>query len=315
MGTTTNKNLRDARVNKNDEFYTTMHTVEQELKHYPHSFHGRTVYCNCDRPGRSEFWNYFHLNFSRLGLKKLIATYLSLDAPSFKAEYTGGYDYDIAEATFTRLNGNGDFSSPECLDILRQCDVVVTNPPFSLARLFFHRLFIADRDFLIISPLNAITYVDVFPFIYSGRVKLGSATSNMTMAFTVPDTYRLVERDQRRLAKVLGDEFVRTHHCAELRSLCWYTTLHFDCEHKQPMFTKHYNPSEYVFYEDYPDVLAVDAVADIPCDYLGPMGVPITYLFRHNPLHYRILNQLDGPILNGKQCFRRIVIQKVVEDF
>ena len=168
-----NKNLHQAKTAKNDEFYTQITDIEKELKHYKHHFKDKTIFCNCDDPKQSNFWKYFHLNFNYFGLKKLIATHYHETEPTYKIEYTGEDDNDYEIGVVTSLETNGDFRSPECIELLQEADIVVTNPPFSLFREYIAQLIDYDKKFIVIGSQNAITYKRFFPLLKNNQVWLG----------------------------------------------------------------------------------------------------------------------------------------------
>lgn len=288
-----NKNLQTAKVEKNDEFYTRIEDVEAELQHYTKHFSGKVVYCNFDDPSVSAFWQYFHQHFSELGLKKLIATHINLCT---KAEYTGGNDADINDAVVTDLQKPGDFRSPECIKLLKEADIICTNPAFSLFRQLIKILVENGKDFLVISNKNAITYKEFFPLLKDNKAWLGM---NNVKAFVQPDGS----------IKKFGN-------------IGWFTNLDIPRKHAIISLTKRYDPVSYPKYDDF-DAINVSRVADIPCDYYGPMGVPITYMDLHNPDQFEILGNLgsygiDGYSLapsihiNGKKVFKRILIRRAV---
>ena len=212
-----NDNLHKAKDAKNDEFYTRIKDVAEELRHYKKHFAGKVVFCNCDDPTWSAFWRYFHLNFAELGLKKLISTHYDRTEPTYKMEYEGGDDNDVEVGVKTLLEGNGDFRSKECLDLLDECDIVVTNPPFSLFREFVGTLMEHKKKFLIIGNMNAITYKEVFPLIrdnqmWVGANEKGGTRKGNSMCFAVPNDYsgKTVDVDGIPMAQV---------------SAWWYTNM------------------------------------------------------------------------------------------
>lgn len=265
-----NSNLQKARKQKNDEFYTRLEDIENELKHYRPHFKGKVVLCNCDNPEWSNFWKYFHLNFEFLGLKKLISTHYNMDgSSSYKLEYDGGNDRDCTVGVKTELKGNGDFRSEECLEILKSADIVVTNPPFSRFITnangygFIETLVDYDKKFLIIGNKNAITYKAFFSLLRDNKVWLGYTSPN---EFNTPNG---------KTEKING--------------LCrWFTNLDIQKRHEDIILFKHYNPKEYPKYDNY-NAINVDKVSDIPCDYDGVMGVPITFLDKYNPEQFEIV--------------------------
>ena len=257
-----NANLHKAKDAKNDEFYTQLTDVSKELMHYKQHFKDKIVLCNCDDPTWSAFWKYFHLNFSVLGLKKLISTHYDKTQPTYKMEYTGGDDNDIEVGVKTPLEGNGDFRNQECLDLLDEADIVVTNPPFSLARLYIATLMEHDKPFLIIGDLNWITYKEVFPLLKDNKIWLGNCA---VKEFIQPDGS----------IKKFGNKL-------------WFTNLDHKKRHEKLVLWKNYTPEEYPTYDNY-DAINVDKVSDIPCDYNGVMGVPITFLDKYNPEQFEIV--------------------------
>lgn len=304
--------LDKARMVKEDEFYTPLQEIEKELRHYRKHFKGKVVFCNCDDPFESEFFKYFVLNFNRLGLKQLIATcysgspiageQLSLfdisgneeDAGKpYKAVVNKVYDangdggitmVDIAELfksgenELTELSGNGDFRSPECVELLSQCDIVVTNPPFSLFREYITTLMEHKKQFLVIGNQNAITYKEVFPLLKENKVWIGYKFGDM--AFKVPDHYE--PRETRYWQDETGQKW------RSLGNVCWFTNLDIKKRHEELILVMKYDPSRYPKYENY-DAIEVSRVSDIPCDYEGAMGVPVTFLDKFNPEQFELI--------------------------
>lgn len=237
----TNKNLQHAKAAKNDEFYTMLSDIENELQHYTEQFKGKTVYCNCDDPERSNFWKYFHLNFEKLHLKRLISTHYEAGRRSYKMEYEGGNDNDIECGVKTPLDCDGDFRSAECIRILDEADIVVTNPPFSLFREYICLLVSHKRKFLVIGNKNAITYKEIFPLIKENRIWLGYC--NPSYFYTSSGITK------------------------DVNGLCrWFTNLDMQKRHENIQLTRKYNPADYQHYDNY-DAINVDRVKDIPCDY------------------------------------------------
>ena len=266
-----NSNLSKAKTAKNDEFYTQMTDVEKELKHYKEHFKDKTILCNCDDPVHSAFWKYFHLNFNHLGLKKLISTHylaqqfkwdLNAEKP-YVMEYTGENDNDVTVGTKTYLKGDGDFTSAECIEFLKESDIVVTNPPFSLFREFVAILMKYEKKFIIIGNKNAITYKEFFPLLKNNEVWIGY---NNVTDFMQPDNS----------IKKFGN-------------IGWFTNIDIAKRHEKLILYKTYNPEEYPKYDNY-DAINVDKVADIPVDYKGVMGVPITFLDKYNPEQFDIID-------------------------
>lgn len=301
--------LHKARSMKNDEFYTQLDDVAAEAGYYGHHFRDKVVLCNCDNPERSAFWEYFHVNFERLELKKLVSTYHGRNA--CVTEYSGGNDEDLAAGIRTQLAGNGDFRSQECIEILDRCDIVVTNPPFSLFREYIGQLVEHNKKFLIIGNMNAVTYKEIFPLIRDDKVWYGASITGGDRKFNVPDNYPLdasgcgIDSDGRKFIKVKG---VR-----------WFTNLDHAKRHDKLTLYKKYTPLEYPKYDGY-DAINVNRTADIPMDYEGVMGVPISFLDKYCPEQFEILGDSrfhDGQdfsddinYLNGKLLYRRLLIRR-----
>ena len=257
-----NTNLHKAKDAKNDEFYTQLTDVSKELMQYKQHFKDKIVFCNCDDPTWSAFWKYFHLNFEAFGLKKLISTHYDKNEPTYKMEYTGGDDNDIEVGVKTPLEGNGDFRNQECLDLLDEADIVVTNPPFSLAIPFIAALINHNKQFLIVGDVNWITDKEVFPLIKDNKIWLGN---NTVKEFVQPDGS----------LKKFGNKL-------------WFTNLEHEKHHKKLDLKKRYDPSVYPTYINY-DAIDIKSVTDIPMDYDGKMGVPVTFLRYYNPNEFEII--------------------------
>jgi modification methylase ecoRI len=294
-----NKQLTGAKKAKKDEFYTQLTDIEAELKHYQEHFKGKTVLCNCDDPRMSNFFYYFVLNFHlSLGLKKLITTCYKSQDPNIFSENTSeqavylvyeGEDIGLPPnpniAGFVHpLQGDGDFRSAECIAFLEEADIVVTNPPFSLFREYVAQLIKYDKKFIIIGNINAVTYKEIFPLIQSDRVWLGPSIHSGDREFEIPSSYPLEAAGSRTDGE--GRRYIR------VKGVRWFTNLDFPQRHEELTLYKKYNPEEYPHYDNY-DAINVDKVADIPCDYDGVMGVPITYLDKHNPEQFEILDAND----------------------
>lgn len=273
-----NDNLHKAKDAKNDEFYTRIEDVAEELRHYKKHFAGKVVFCNCDDPIWSAFWRYFHLNFAELGLKKLISTHYDRTEPTYKMEYEGGDDNNVEVGVKTPLEGNGDFRNKECLDLLDESDIVVTNPPFSLFREYVGTLIEHGKKFLIIGNKNAITYKEFFPLLKENKVWIGYSSPS---EFDTPNGMT---------KKING--LTR-----------WFTNLDIQKRHEKLILWQRYydddgNPlpdaeERYPHYDNY-DAINVDRVADIPVDYKGVMGVPITFLDKYNPEEFEIIGMLQS---------------------
>ena len=275
-----NSNLHKAKQAKNDEFYTQLCDVEKELMHYKKHFKDKIVFCNCDDPTWSAFWEYFHLNFKELGLKKLISTHYDAENPSYKLEYEGGDDNDIEVGVKTRLLQNGDFRSDECVELLKEADIVVTNPPFSLFRPYVAQLIEYDKKFIIWGNNNAITYKEFFPLIKENKVWLGYL-ANKTCIFRLDDSY---EKYDEKITAKMNDG----HKYGKVPAISTFTNLDIPKRHEKLILWKKYTPEEYQKYDNY-DAINVNKVAEIPVDYDGVMGVPITFLDKYNPEQFEVV--------------------------
>ena len=321
-----NRNLHSAKSNRQDEFYTQLTDIENELRHYTEHFRGKVVYCNCDDPRVSNFFRYFSLNFARLGLKKLITTcYKNQQMDMFSrhdAEKAIYLEYDgtvnengvpsIEEIGIHHLKGDGDFRSEECIMLLKYADVVVTNPPFSLFREYVAQLVEYDKQFLIIGHQNAITYKEIFPLIRDNKLWLGVTPRGKDMLFDVPEDYarELVATRKEGSAYRIVDGVVK----GRLGSASWYTNLDYRQRHEDLILHKRHSPEDYPKFDNY-DAINVDKTADIPMDWDGAMGVPITFLNKHNPEQFEIIKFRKGDDgkdlrVNGKEPYFRIVIQR-----
>lgn len=310
------KSFDEAKKNKADEFYTQLVDIELELKNYKSYFKNKIVLCNCDDPFESNFFKYFAINFNYLGLKKLIATcydgskvvgeQLSLfdfleeeniinNRTAYKIEITEVPDYnkdgaidlfDVEELlkndnnVLTKLKGNGDFRSEECVQLLIESDVVVTNPPFSLFREFVALLMKHNKKFIIIGNVNALSYHEIFPYIKKDELWLGQSIHSGDREFRVPDDYPLKAAGFR--IDDQGRKYIR------VKGVRWFTNLDNKNRHEDLTLYKNYSPEEYPNYENY-DAINVDITAEIPCDYYGKIGVPITFLDKYNPDQFEII--------------------------
>jgi hypothetical protein len=302
-----NKNLHKAKKDKNDEFYTQLSDIEKEISYYKEHLRGKVVFLNCDDPEESMFWNYFALNFEFFGLKKLVSTHFESVIPSYKLELV----YDInndgkinkLDTIKTPLKQNGDFRSQESIEILKECDIVITNPPFSLFREYIAQLIEYDKKFIVLGNMNAITYKEIFKLIKDNKLWLGVTSPKI---FTQPD----------KTIKEFGN-------------IMWFTNLQHQKRNEEIILYKTYygNESGYTKYDNY-DAIEVSKVKDIPIDYDGLMGVPITFLDKFNPNQFEIIwttdrggdgmledykkkhDRFDSPVVNGKGIYKRIIIKK-----
>lgn len=283
-----NKNLSAAKKAKNDEFYTQLFDIENEIKHYKPFFEGKTVYLNCDDPEWSNFWKFFELNFVEYKLKRLISTHYETDKPSYMLEIIGDQNgdgkIDANDIVKTPLQQNGDFRSPESIELLKQADVVVTNPPFSLFREYIAQLMEFDKKFLVIGSWNAVTYKEIFPLIKNNKIWLGY---NAVKEFRQPDG-----------------------NMKKFGNITWFTNIPTTKRSEKLILGKKYKPEEYPRYDNY-NAIEVSKVVDIPVDYEGVMGVPITFLDKYCPEQFEIVGisnhyEMAGiPFSNGN-CYCEI---------
>ena len=323
-----NSNLHKAKEAKNDEFYTQYDEIQLELNHYEDKFEGKTVLCNCDDPFESNFCKFFLRNFNYLGLKRLICT--SYNSSSFAwqqmtisdlfgdpvlAGNGHGYVMDITEVPMAngrgvsdedierlllsekhgvkKLEGDGDFRSKECIEYLKQADIVVTNPPFSLFRDYVALLIEYKKQFLIIGNINAITYKEIFPLIKDNKMWLGCRNLNKDMYFNVSSEYQRYLIDNKKEGSAY--KIINGVVMGRLASACWYTNLDHNKRHEKLILYKRYygNEEDYPKYDNY-EAINVDKVSEIPCDYFSDIGVPITYLDKHNPEQFEIIKFRKG---------------------
>ena len=269
-----NENLHKAKEAKNDEFYTQLNDVSEELRHYKEHFKNKIIFCNCDDPTSSAFWKYFHLNFEHLGLKKLIATHYDKEKPTYKMEYEGGDDNDIEIGIKTPLEGNGDFRNQECIDLLKKADIVVTNPPFSLFREYVNMLEEHNKKFLIIGNKNAITYKEFFPLLKDNKAWIGYSTPS---EFDTPEGMT-----------------------KKINGLCrWFTNLDIKKRHEKLILWKNYTSAEFPQYDNY-DAINVDKVSNIPCDYCESWEVTEEEFKNLSAAEWEITRTGE---LNGKKSF------------
>ena len=326
------KHINKARTSKNDEFYTILSDIERELKHYKRHFEGKVVFCNCDDPRISNFFHYFSYNFDILKLKKLITTcYKNQDMDLFSRhdkekaiylEYDGDKNEnnvpDPEEIGIKHLKGDGDFRSKECIELLKQSDIVVTNPPFSLFREYVSQLMEYDKKFLIIGTWNAITYKEIFKLMQEDKLWIGINSNRNFSGFVVPKHYPLNGTEAR--IDENGNRIVSSN------NTCWFTNLDITKRHEELILYKEYNPEEFPTYENY-EAIEVSKTNNIPKDYKGVMGVPVTFMNKYNPEQFEIIwttdrggdgmledlkkphNRWDAPVVNGKGIYKRIFIR------
>ena len=344
------QDLAKAKDAKRDEFYTQLSDIEKELVHYRDYFRDKIIFCNCDDPYESNFFKYFALNFNALGLKKLIATCydgspiaqqelpLFPEAEAETEPKRKAYKVEISEVPDLDGNGstdltdvqlllqssdhnvkaelkqNGSFDSPESIELLKEADIVVTNPPFSLFREFLALLDKYNKQFIIIGNTNALKYKLTFKMFQEDKIRTGYTNFNVGMYFQVPDSWEKFHHieDGKKMARV--------------STSCWFTNLPVSKHNEELILIKHYTPEEYPKYDNY-DAINVSTYTDIPCDYDGAMGVPITFLDKYNPKQFEIIwttdrggdgyleefkkpwDRYDAPVLNGKGLYTRILIR------
>ena len=285
-----NERFDNAKKNKNDEFYTRLEDIEKELNHYKEYFKGKTIFCNCDDPRISNFFKYFALNFNEFGLKKIISTcYKNQDVDLFtqndceKAvyiEYTGNPNdptsTDFSTIEVKELKGDGDFRSQECIELLKQSDVVITNPPFSLFREYVAQLIKYDKKFIIVGHQNAISYKEIFSLIKENKLWLGYGFKGGAAHFinTHYEDYASAGDHKEGMIRVSG--------------VVWFTNIDIKKRHEELVMYKTYNPEEFPKYENY-EAINVDKSTDIPMDYDGVIGVPITFLDKYSPDQFEIV--------------------------
>ena len=263
-----NENLHKAKATKNDEFYTRLEDIEKELEHYTEHFKGKVAYCNCDDANRSNFFKYFSINFQKLGLKKLITSGLKIDCTEDGTDGTDGTENGTGIVAIQKGNdidiydGNGDFRSEECIEFLKEADMVVTNPPFSLFREYVAQLMQYGKKFLIIGNMNAITYKEIFSYIKNNELWLGITSVK---------------------------DFIQPNgEIKKFGNICWFTNLEHKKRNEELILYKHYSPTEYPKFENY-DAIEVSKVAEIPMDYDGVCAVPISFLDKYCPNQFRIV--------------------------
>lgn len=298
-----NAGMHAARKAKNDEFYTQLSDIEKELKNYRDHFRGKTIFLNCDDPEWSNFWIYFRNNFNFLGIQRVIATHYTGategGAPSYALELVrgpNGEDVDVEKPIRTELAGDGDFRSPEAVAYLEQADIVVTNPPFSLFREYVAQLIEHDKKFVLIGNKNAITYKEVWPLIGSGKMWIGQMPMGQDLLFGLPE----VAAEELRRTKQEGSSYrVVDGKVFGRASAIWFTNIEIPRRYEDIPLYKRYadDPDAYPAFDNY-DAIEVSKVKDIPKDYDGAMGVPITFLGKHNPGQFEILDA-NGIRRNG----------------
>ena len=295
-----NKKLNNAKKSKMDEFFTEYVTIEKELVNYSDYFKNKVIYCNCDDYRTSNFYRYFVNNFNVLGIKKLICTWYELP-------YGGVCEYYDGVNHVDALPFDGDFRNPKLEAIIDECDVIVTNPPFSLFRDFIKLVIDNSKDFIVLGNLNAVKYKDVFPYIKSGKILLGKSIRAGDVEFIVPDSFFDKEKTKNyKISEINGEKLVK------VPSIRWYTNIKYEGANEYDLkLTKKMGENEYFFYDDHPNILNCDKVLDIPMDYDGEIGVPVNYIDKHNDKKFEIVGLLRGPIIHNKTKYDRIVLKRL----
>lgn len=315
-----NANLTLARRNKNDEFYTRLVDIEHELRHYVGHFRDKTVFLNCDDPAHSGFWEYFDINFDVLGLHRVISTHYTGPGsgnlpPSYMQEIVRRADGTRSQTLRTDLSGDGDFRSEEALALLAESDIVVTNPPFSLFREYIGQLMDHGKKFLVLGNTNAVTYKEIWPHIQDGRMWLGASTFNTGMYFYVPEDFEYA-------ASYKFDRVKDGKPVCRVSNICWYTNLDHSRRHEEITLFRSYDENTYPVYDGY-DAIEVSRVSDIPLDFDGIMGVPITFLGKHSPEQFDIVGcsyvhgrpgtwpegTVMSPQVDGRNIYKRLFIR------
>jgi len=302
-----NSNLSNAKREKNDEFYTQLSDIEKELWHYKEHFKWKTIFCNCDDPEESNFFKYFALNFEYIWLKKLISTHFETDKPSYKLEITSWLDLNndwkinLNDIVKTQLKQNWDFRSPECIEILKESDVVVTNPPFSLFREYVAQLFEYDKKFIILWNMNAITYKEIFPLIKENKI-WSWYWFNLSLVFKSP-----YENNLEANSKFCEQKWYFWKNFIKTPAINWFTNLDISKRHEDLILYKTYNEKEYPKYDNY-NAIEVSKVKDIPKDYFWNMWVPITFVDKYNPEQFEIIWQASW---NTKASAPKEILEKL----
>ena len=312
-----NSNLHAAKTAKNDEFYTQRRDIENELHHYADHFRGKVVYCNCDDPESSEFWRFFMRNFEPWGITKLLSTHYDPENESYGMVYEGGNEKHDYSGNRFPLTQHGDFRSEECIALLKEADIVVTNPPFSLFREYVAQLMEHEKKFLIIGNLNAITYKEFFPLLKNNEVWTGATCFNGGATYFVGD---ISLYDEKKMSNPKNAYVKDGKFYWRVNGVRWYTNLDHKKRHQSlDLRGNYYDPELYPKYDNY-DAIEVSKVANIPCDYNGVIGVPISFMDKYCPEQFEIVGQMANnhvdncnlgyPFVGGKRKYARILIRR-----
>ncbi len=301
--------LNTAKKSRDDEFYTLLTDIDKELIHYKDVFVGKTIYCNCDNPAKSNFVKWFYMRFNILHLKRIIVT--AYDSDTYNG---GGYYWDSNFATvdtsvldiskeiskdIRKLNGDGDFRSDECIELLKQADIVVSNPPFSLFREYVSQLMDYKKKFIIIGNMNAIAYNEIIPYITRNQIMYGYTIHSGDREFQVPDTYN---RTDKYRIDADGIKYIRVN------GVRWFTNMRLQDYNDNLILFKKYIPWEYPKLDNY-DAINVDKTCDIPADYEGVIAVPVSFFDKYNPEQFEIIGKIE-PVCQGKRIYKRLLIKK-----
>ena len=305
------KKMHSAKAQKYDEFFTPMNAIENEIYHYSKHLKGKTILCNCDDPERSNFWKHFKLKFKVYGLKKLISTHFIPKTDPSKNERSYKLEFDGSEVIKTPLTQNGDFRNEECVELLKETDIVITNPPFSLFREYISQLMEHNKKFIVIGNMNAVTYKEIIPYILNNKIWMG--VSPHRIWFNVPEKFEITTKNVRY------DENKKP--LVQVGGACWFTNLNHSIRTQEHICHKKYDPDMYPEYDNY-KAIEVKNIKLIPKDFPGKMGVPITFIFKHNPDQFKIVganntvpktkiidNKTDRFFINEKPIYTRLVIQ------
>lgn len=307
-----NANLNKAKAGKNDEFYTSIKVIEAEMEHYELHFKNKVIYCNCDDPRESKFYQHFKQKFKDYGLKRLITTcYKSRNSDLFSdhsSEQSFARFFDGKRERETILQGDGDFRSDECIEFLEQADIVVTNPPFSLFREYLPQLIQNSKKFIILGNMNAFKYKEIIPFFLENKCWYGATAAGKRLWFGVPEHYEFTGAENDRKTDDNGNKFLRMKGVIR-----WFTNLDHKYRHDHLVLWSEYDEKDYPKYDNY-DAIEVSRTKLIPKDFDGMMGVPISFMDKYNPEQFEILDIFNHPIVTkneiSKNLYTRVIIRR-----
>lgn len=295
--------LDSAKKIKYDEFYTRLCNIHEELQYYQSQFKDKVVYCNCDNPEQSNFWEFFSIKFHEWGLKRLIATYKS--SPYKYVKDSQGVEEIL-------IGGDGDFRSSQCISVLKEADIIVTNPPFSLCREYITQLMRYKKKFLILAPMSCFGYKEIFPLFMNNSIRVGVRSLNRDTYFHVSDKHKLWLQENKKQGSAY--DIIDNEVMARLATISWITNLSSDKKHKPITLTARYSEERYLKYDNY-DGININRLNEIPCDYYGVMGVPITFLGKYCHEQFEIVGFRKGNDekdlkIGNKYLFSRILIRR-----